>query len=99
MPVSWKLFNHVDFQYAIDAKKYVYDDVISALNAASETAQISGSEIPSMANQELGLNEELSQKWNNEDHDLVLVSNYILDKKMQVCHNLLKKIKNNFLNF
>lgn len=50
MKVGWKAFNHIDFLYAIDAKKYVYDPVIDALNAASDMVQFTGNELPSMAN-------------------------------------------------
>jgi hypothetical protein len=46
--VPWKAFNHVDFLWAIDAKKYVFDPVIDALNAASQLAQATGNELPSM---------------------------------------------------
>lgn len=39
LQVPLKKFNHLDFMWAIEAKKYVYEPIIAALKTASEKAQ------------------------------------------------------------
>jgi hypothetical protein len=39
LQVPLKSFNHLDFMWAIEAKKYVYEPIIAAMKTASEKAQ------------------------------------------------------------
>lgn len=46
MQVPYKAFNHIDFQWATDAKELLYDSIIKAMNGASVKAQPAAKEFP-----------------------------------------------------
>lgn len=54
LQVPLKNFNHLDFMWANEAKKYVYEPIIVALNAASEKARQAAKEHLTRENLEHG---------------------------------------------